>query len=647
MFTSWSVRKKILFSVATILIIALALTGMLSARLFKSALTERLESYELVRTVEAIRNELDRDVSVPMAQSKVMAANSFLLDWMAAGEPASGIPAWQHYAEQVRQVTGAATVSFVSETTGNYYDAAHGLSRQIEPEGKDGWFKAFMNSGQTAQFNLGIESGSPRVLMFTNVLAKDAKGQRASVSLGLDVTTMAERVRKLAIGKTGQVFVVDAGGHIQIHRNPELVKVSNKIELKTLPGLAEQADTLLRKDQFNLIRYQGEHGTQLMASSYLPSANWFVIVEISEAEVFEPINQHIRLLFIVDALVLAAALGLIFWLTTTLTEPLLRLRDAMRSLASGHGDLTQRLPEGSSDEIGMIAASFNRFMEQLHSMFLRVREQTNHLGSNVNQIAAMTEQLTQGAHQTAELSSSNAATIEQITVSIAQTADHTHDATRSVETASTLTSENAEAISQVSTEIIRVAQSMDELCAVMKGLENRSVEIGSVANVIKEIADQTNLLALNAAIEAARAGEQGRGFAVVADEVRKLAERTGNATVEIEQMVSSMRSEASDAMGRVGATQTSVQLGVGRVNTVLQQIDGIRDAMSGTLQRITEIRDAATEQSHATEALAQSAERMSQAAQTSDKELQQASVIISDLERMAGELRGVVESFRL
>jgi len=645
--TNWSVRKKLLAGVGIVIVISLLATGRISAQMFKAALADRLENYEMVRTVEAIRNDLDKSLSIPLAQARALANNSFLLDWMAAGEPASGIDAWKKYANRMRTETGAMMISWVSESTLNYYDDHKGLSRKVVPDGRDGWFKAFLNSGKAYQFNLGVEDGKPNVLMFTNVLAKDDHGHRASASFGIDMTDMAERVRKLTIGKTGQVFVVDQSGKIQIHRNPALVKVDNKVDIHGLPEFAAIANTLLTKGNFNLSRYRGEHGDMIIVSSYIPSADWFVMVDISEEEVYGPINRSLGVLLLIDIVVLLASLLLIYFILRSITGPLAKLRDAMQALTSGNGDLRQRLEATNNDEVGQIARSFNTFMEQLHGMLMNVHAQTDTLNQSVNDIGTIAQHLSKDSQTTSNLATSTAATIDRITVSVSLIAENTSEATRSVEKAGQLSVENANSVSKVSGEISRVADAMNELANVVRELDARSTRIGSITGVIKEISDQTNLLALNAAIEAARAGEQGRGFAVVADEVRKLAERTGKATIEIDEMVGSMRTQSSQAMAHVEQTHHVVNSSVSMVDDVLRQIGEIQETMQTIISKTREIRDSAAEQSRATESMAQAAEAMSVQARNEDVEIQNASQVVANLERLTRELRGVVASFQL
>lgn len=647
MLNNMSIRLKILLSATLLVLVAVLTGGIISLQMFKSALTERMEKYELLRTVESVRNSLDAAISVPLAQARQHAANTFILDWMAAGEPADDIPAWKNYAIQLKKVTDAASVAWISEKTLNYYDDELGLSRKIDPKGADGWFKSFLDSGRNSDFNLGIEPGKTNVTLFVNALAKDKNGNRAIASLGFDVTAMADVVRNMQIGKTGKVFVVDESGKIQLHWDTSLVKVDNKIDMRSLPGMAPIADQLLNRANFNLAHYEGPNGAMVIASSHLPNARWFVVVELAESEVYAAVTRTMAWLLIANAIVILLSIGLVFLMSHSITRPLDKMRNAMLALTSGHGDLTSRLHVDGKDEISQIATAFNTFMEQLHGMFQSVHKQAGHLHEDVEKLNTLTVRMADASHENAHLAESTAATIEQLTVSISHIAANTAEASASTESASRMSLQSTESVQRVSGEIGAVAQAMETLTSEMSLLEDRSRQVGTVAAVIKEIADQTNLLALNAAIEAARAGEQGRGFAVVADEVRKLAERTSQATVEIDQMVTAMRQSSEGAKQKVYATNTSVKTGVGLVDVALKHISQIEMSMNEVKNKTLEIRDAAAEQSVATEEMAKSAEKLSDRAQRGDAEIQHAHHVIKSLEQMSVELNKVVGRFKL
>jgi methyl-accepting chemotaxis protein len=647
MMNNLSVRKKILASVALILFVSLLVTGLLSARMFKAAMTERLEQYELVRTVEAIRNDLDKSVSVPLEQTRLLASNTFLLDWMSAGEPESGIPAWQKYAQKVKQITGAVTVSWVSEATQNYYDDNKGLSRQIDPNGRDGWFKAFMSSGKTSEFNLGTEPGNPKVLMFTNVLAKDENGHRASVSLGLDVTAMADRVRKLAIGETGQVFVVDESGKIQIHRNPELVKVDSKVELRSLPGLAESAAKLLTRDKVNLIHYTGPKGPMVMVSSYLPSAGWFVMVEIAESEVYSPIRKNIAVLFVVDAVVLVLSLLLILWITGSITQPLARLNDAMKALTSGNGDLTLRLRADSGDEIGQIAGSFNTFMEQLHKMLSQIGITSSRLASAADTLHSTAERIATGAEEVTAQASTVATAGEEMSATSGDIAQNCLMAAEGAQRASQTAQKGAEVVEKTVEVMGQIAAKVQESARTVESLGARSDQIGAIIGTIEDIADQTNLLALNAAIEAARAGEQGRGFAVVADEVRALAERTTRATREIGEMIKAIQNETKGAVAVMEQGVYQVEAGTteaGRSGVALQDI---LQQINDVAMQVNQIATAAEEQTATTGEISNNMHQITEVVQQTSNGAHESASASAELSGIAEELQLLVRQFKL
>ena len=647
MFSHWSVRRKILVSVIAVQLASLLAVGLLSGYLFRNSAIDRLERNELVATVNAVRNDIDKTISVAIAQTRQLAVNTFLLDWMAAGEPAAGVPAWQRFAQALRAESRASQVAWISERTGNYYDDSKGLARRIDPGPSDNWFRGFLGSGMPFNLNLGSEASTGKNTLYVNALAKDAQGQRAVVSIGLDVTEMAERIRSIKVGEAGQVFVVSEQGQIQLHRDPALVKVDNKVELKNLPGMATVAATLLNKGAYNLAHYAGPQGEMIVASSYLPSTGWFVVVEIPQAEISAHVAAKLRWLVVLDIVVLAVAILMTVVVARSITGPLGKLSEAMRALTTGHGDLTIRLAVESEDETGRIARSFNLFMEQLHGMFVRVRDQSERLNLSVAELGDLANQLAQVSSANTDLAEATAATIEEITVSVSHIADNTQGAAQVVSEAGDLSQQSSTSVGRVSQEIGAVAQAMDSLSEVMRELETRSGQVGSIASVIKEIADQTNLLALNAAIEAARAGEQGRGFAVVADEVRKLAERTSSATVEIEQMVSAMRAASESAMGRVAQTHVTVKASVDLADKALGQISAIGTSMQDIVHKTHEIRDSAKEQSRATEEMAKAAERMSTQAQAEDAEIERAREVVVQLEQLSQALRQVVGTFKL
>lgn len=301
----------------------------------------------------------------------------------------------------------------------------------------------------------------------------------------------------------------------------------------------------------------------------------------------------------------------------------------------------------SRDEIGEIAGYFNTFIGQLREMFLKVREDAVKLTSGVQSLSSMTEQLSSDARLQSDTASSTAATIEEITVSINHIADHTRDADRNVQETGRLSELSAGAVSEVADEVRNAADSVNNLAGVMGELDQSSQQISTIVRVIKEIADQTNLLALNAAIEAARAGEQGRGFAVVADEVRKLAERTATATVEISSMINSMRSQSEHALSRMNQTHAAVTHSVNKAADAASQIRSIRERMDEVVSRVREIAGAASEQSAATTEMAHAAERISQMAQAGDSSIRLARSVSDDLSMLASELRAMIARFKL
>ncbi len=349
----------------------------------------------------------------------------------------------------------------------------------------------------------------------------------------------------------------------------------------------------------------------------------------------------------VTVLVLLAVLGGIWAAVGVTLKPLHRLRTTLTTLVEKGGDLNTRVEASGAPELADIANAFNHFVSDLQVTFREVQRDMESLSLGLKELTVVTAQLVKDAHVQSDFAAASAAAVEEITVSITHIADNASDVDGNVKETTQLSRQSAEAVLRVSDEVSSMAQSMQQLGGTMTDLGKNSQKIGSIVVVIKDIAEQTNLLALNAAIEAARAGEQGRGFAVVADEVRKLAERTANATVEIASLIDSVNKETRKAVDSMAGTTSQVSASVEKADVAREHMLQIGARMDQMAEVIQGIADATQEQTSAATTMAQSSEQINVMSQASDSALQQARRALESLDKRARDLMGVVGRFRL
>jgi methyl-accepting chemotaxis protein/methyl-accepting chemotaxis protein-2 (aspartate sensor receptor) len=350
-------------------------------------------------------------------------------------------------------------------------------------------------------------------------------------------------------------------------------------------------------------------------------------------------NKAVVIGFIAAALMLAAIGALL----TVLTRPLARLAVAMETLATGEGDLTRRLDVVSQDEIGRTSEAFNRFMGRLRDMFVQVRQQSEAVGVAAESLSSSAESVERASGQQAEAATATAASVEEVTVSIQHIAQTANDFQQSARKTGEATATGQSLVVEVAAEIDKANASVDALGATMASLAQQSAKVDTIVHVIKDIADQTNLLALNAAIEAARAGEQGRGFAVVADEVRKLAARTAEATVEIGQIVGEIQKGIGTTGSDMEATRAQISIGVASAHEASEAIGKVRGETQRLVEDVAVIADSTREQAAASTDIAQNIERISTRVQSNSQavaDMADAVVQLESLSRSLGELVG-------
>ncbi len=362
-------------------------------------------------------------------------------------------------------------------------------------------------------------------------------------------------------------------------------------------------------------------------------------------------NAELRRIVWVSTGVIAAvqiflSLFINFILRRFVSKPTGLMRTAITEI-SNTGDFTRRIAVNSNDEIGQTARSFNALMENLQTAFRQVHDGIEKVADSSHSLSTSSHQVADSSTKQSAAASAMAATVEQVTVSIAHVSGGAQEALRLSKDSSERSGHGGEIIHRAAEEMMKIAGTVRQTSSSIEKLGEQSNQISVIVNVIKEIADQTNLLALNAAIEAARAGEQGRGFAVVADEVRKLAERTAKSTQEITNMIGIIQDSSRVAVADMAAMVHQVDGGVGLAKQAGDAITQIKMDSGEVTRTVGDISTALAEQSKASNDIAVQIEKVSQMTEMNSVAAEQASVAADDLEKLAGEMRTTVNRFKI
>ena len=349
------------------------------------------------------------------------------------------------------------------------------------------------------------------------------------------------------------------------------------------------------------------------------------------------------------ALVVAATLAsllLAYFITRSITRPLGQLQRFVHETGTSY-DFTRRMPVAGGDEIGLTLAAINDLLDVLQKSIQQLRAVGQNVTTSVEHLSDASREMSQISHEVSESSASMAAGVEQVTVSIGHVAERTDECDRTAREAGRLATAGGEVIESTITSINQIAAQVRSASEQIDQLKGRTETIGAVVNVIKDIADQTNLLALNAAIEAARAGEQGRGFAVVADEVRKLAERTAISTQEIIATINAIQSEASATVSAMEQTVHDVDIGVGEAQKANLAIQDIRHSADRVVDQVSDISSAMREQSSASALMAQQVERVAQMSEESSETASKTADEGKQLQTLGQELDQAIRRYRV
>ncbi|NWE15790.1 methyl-accepting chemotaxis protein [Pseudomonas yamanorum] len=467
---------------------------------------------------------------------------------------------------------------------------------------------------------------------------RDASGKVIAVLfVGFDYTdaqnAQFDNLKRFRIGQTGSLALLDEQKHWLVP--PAGVQALDQaipvmLDLAAKPGKGRFWSD--KNEDFYSVAVPFEGGP------------WSVVASMPKAEI-RAVTWSVGIRLVIGSLLaMLLAVGAAVWLLRSKLQP---LGDLVRQAeALGAGDLSARLNVSSHDEIGQLARSFNQMGEALSTMVSHIRKAAEDVNSRAQALSGLSGGAYEGMEQQSGEITSMAGAVEEFSATSLNIADNMGNTERLAQDNAQQTKIGRTSMQEASSSLEHIATALNSTATVINTLGQRSQEIGGIVGVITAIAEQTNLLALNAAIEAARAGEQGRGFAVVADEVRNLASRTRQATDEISGMIQSIQQETGNAISTMEQGNVLMQEGLARNADVASALARIDEQSRSAGQQFAAITTATQEQSSTATLLSSNLQSIALANSEQREVVSNLAITAKELETLAAGLRHEVDRFR-
>ncbi|WLD58841.1 methyl-accepting chemotaxis protein [Salinispirillum sp. LH 10-3-1] len=560
-----AIRSRLYIALALLLSATLIIALSIQTHLYQTSRLQDVFARELPAQLDALGNDIALRIEPGITGSSMLVNSTYLQNWVRAGAPVSEHGAITAYLSAMHERLGADNLFITPHINGQtyfyLYDQGELIVREVLTDSGDDWYFNFVGSGQTYELNLNTdEFTGDSLFIFVNYSSQVRSGQNPLIvgGVGMNMDQLTSMLQDYRIGETGRVMLANRQGEIEVRSATGI--------LPSLSALPDAQDILAAERRFEVreITIGGEE--LLIGSLWLPSIQRFIVAEIERREIMAPIRQLLHISLIVGAVLLLVCTAVLWPVVHNLSQPIVQLQRQVRHITANL-DLGERVQLRDKAELGDLADHINSLIDRIAGAISEVNVTAENTSAASTQLTGYATDVSHSAQEQQSSLESVSASMEEITGQVREVADLAHNVSDHSEQGRAQLQQATDHLEASVQKITALETSLQKNEQDLARLKTTTDNIVQVIDVIRGISEQTNLLALNAAIEAARAGEHGRGFAVVADEVRTLSSRTHDSTNDIQAMILQLTGAVDEVYARM---QESARHGEDGLSSVVE-----------------------------------------------------------------------------